>query len=185
MPMDQNANGQPGEATDVYDAMFHIGDAVGPRVVAHTPNDYMAEPVPTVDVTFNEVVNPATFTTDQVVMIGPEGAVSVLGVSVVAGTDGRTYRIAIPQQKTGGQYTLTIGPNVRDVFGNAMDQDHDDSNGSVTDVYVGTFGLLAVVSLAYPDDAPMIGLAADAGPCAGNVTIKGRVVHQLVTYLRE
>jgi len=178
--MDQDADGTPGEAVaDRFTGSFVVADIHGPQVVAHSPNDWMPEPVDAIDVTFNEPVDAASFTPAKVALTGPEGAVAILDVQPVAGTGGLTFRLTVPSQTAAGQYTLTIGPDVRDVHGNAMDQDADDVNGTPTDAYAGTFGLLYGVSVAYGPGptTEQVPLDPDPADYQANVAVKGRVVY--------
>jgi hypothetical protein len=80
-------------------------------------------------VTFNEDINPATFTTADVRIVTPSGTL-LSGKSVVAvsGTFNRQFRVNIPSLES-GNYTLRIGPNISDFAGNIMDQNGDGISG--------------------------------------------------------
>lgn len=144
-PMDQNFNGVTGENPgDVYTTTFVVH---GPRIIASTPSGSAradAGPVSSVRVTFNTSMDPATFTPAQVRMTGPTGAVIPVTVAPVDGTDNTQFDISFAPQSASGRYTLTIGPNVRDPFGNPMDQDDDlIPDGGAGDQYVATFAIVA------------------------------------------
>src|SRR5262249_60075440 len=42
------------------------------------------------------------------------------------------YEVVFPAQTTAGNYSLTVGPDIRDRAGNPMDQDGDGINGEPT-----------------------------------------------------
>jgi hypothetical protein len=129
--MDQNRNGIPGEDPgDVYDASFTI-DMTPPAITAQTPSGEVHAAVDHIDVTFSEPINVATFTAADVVLTGPGGAIAV-GAPV--NQNGNVWRISFAAQSAVGEYTLTVGPDIEDVAGNAMAQP-----------YVGGF------SIALPD----------------------------------
>jgi hypothetical protein len=123
--MDQNFNGVTGENPgDKYVAPFVLH---GPRVIATTPSADLRTttgPFSSIRVTFNEPINPATFTLNQVVLTGPTGAViPVTGVAVALGSFNTDFDISFAPQTTLVNYSLVVGPNVLDTFGNPMDQD--------------------------------------------------------------
>ncbi len=113
---------------------------LGPiRIVSHEPNSAAPRPVNYVDVTFNGVVDGATFTSADVVMTGPLGLVGVHEPGLL---EGNTWRIPFPPQLVLGTYHVLIGPNIRSVAGRGMDQDNDDRVGEpVDDVYDASFSL--------------------------------------------
>ncbi len=109
-----------------------------------------------VDVTFNEALG--RFVAGDVSLVGPNGAVAVGNPALVSGT---TYRIPFVRQAASGGYTLTVGPGVLDLAGNALDQDADGVPGeAVQDTFTTTF------SLALADLVPQ-NLSAPATAVAG------------------
>ena len=93
-----------------------------------------------VQVTFNEEINPATFTPSQVTLTGPGGAISGITVTAVAGSNDHNFLISFPSQTAGGTYTLKVGPNIQDWYGNAMDQNRHGVNGAAGGAFVETIG---------------------------------------------
>jgi subtilisin family serine protease len=90
-------------------------------------------------VTFNEAINPSTFTAADVRLTGPSGAtIALSGVSVVANTGNRTFDITFANQTTGGTYRVAIGPDIRDLAGNLMDQNRNGIRGESGDVFIAT-----------------------------------------------
>jgi subtilisin family serine protease/disulfide oxidoreductase YuzD/DNA-binding cell septation regulator SpoVG/subtilisin-like proprotein convertase family protein len=108
-------------------------DTDGPRVVATDPATAVGGVVTRVRVSFNEPVDPATFTTADILgFTGPNGAITVTGVAPVAGSFNRVYEVTFAPQITRGNYQLVLGPNLADNAGNLMDQDGDGVLGETT-----------------------------------------------------
>jgi hypothetical protein len=104
----------------------------GPLILSATPTEVRNAVFDHVDVTFNEAIDPATFTAAEVSLQGPDGSVAVTGVSTLSP---ETFRITFPALATRGIYQATIGPNVADLSGNRMDQDQDGPGGAPDDVF--------------------------------------------------
>src|SRR5262249_37392506 len=71
----------------------------------------------------------------------------VYDVSPVPDDPSDTYWITFNYQGRVGTYTVTIGPDIRDIIGNLMDQDGDGINGEAEDAFVGTFTITAAADL--------------------------------------
>ena len=140
--MDQNVNGIPGETPDDQYAGTFVVSA--PRVTGHTPTGQTAGLISSVRVTFDRPMDASTFTTDDVVSFtGPGGAITVTGVTPVSGSTTQ-FDITFAGQTQAGNYSLTFGPDVRDTFGNPMDQNGDGTPGQVPgDRYTATFTIIA------------------------------------------
>src|SRR5262249_30991205 len=120
--MDQNANFKEGETPDdQFTVQFGL---LGPKITASTPSGNNNAPgqVKSVRVTFNESMNPATFDASQVSFFGPPGRIPVTGVTPVTGTNNTQFDISFSTLNVTGPYYMVIGPNVKDMAGNAMDQ---------------------------------------------------------------
>lgn len=114
-------------------------DTRGPRVTASTPSS-SANPVSSLTVTFNEAVDPATFTVDDLVSFsGPNGDIAIdpatFSVQVVDGSSDKKFTITFPEQAAEGTYTLVFGPDIFDkaTVPNAMNQNNDAENGEDPD----------------------------------------------------
>jgi hypothetical protein len=83
-------------------------------------------PVTGIRVTFNEPINPATFTTYDVTVIASGGnPVSLAGNPIDSG-DHITFTIPFAAaQPSLGAYSILVGPNLTDEAGNRMDQDQN------------------------------------------------------------
>ena len=145
VPMDQNANGIPGEAgVDSFAAPQSssgipfttpfVRDTLplivpGPRVVSTQVvnatgslglehNLVLNGTVGAFDVTFDRDMDPSTFTKDDVLRIeGPEGVVDPASYTVTS-IDARTFRIGFALEQLSGTYQLTIGSDIRSAVGN-------------------------------------------------------------------
>ncbi len=110
--------------------------SAGPMVLSSTPSGTFDNQVSQIDVTFNKAIVPASFTTSQASLTGPNGAVAITGVLALSPT---TIQISFATQSAPGSYTLSVGPAITDLNGNEMDQDGDDTNGQSDDTYTSTF----------------------------------------------
>jgi extracellular elastinolytic metalloproteinase len=119
----------------------------GARVTAQSPVGSTSPPVDHVDLTFNEAVDPASFSVaaDVASFTAPDGTDLKSAVTGFSFSGGNTVlRINFPAQSALGTYTLTVGPQILDATGKAMDQDQDGTVGEATeDQYAGSFLLAA------------------------------------------
>ena len=120
--------------------------STGPEIESADPAAEVINELTHIDVTFSEIIAPASFTLDDVTLTGPGGAVTV---SSLQPTGDRSFRLTFPRQTLQGDYVLQIGPNVTDLVGNPMNQDGDGINGEAYvdetdpgDVFVHTVGLV-------------------------------------------
>ena len=117
-------------------------DATGPRVVSAVANDSAS--ASSVRLTFSEAINSASFDAADIGgFSGPTGSITVLGVSPVAGSAGTQFDVLFPSQTTPGNYSYSVGPQILDAAGNAMDQNGDGTAGQASDIYQGAFTLTA------------------------------------------
>jgi hypothetical protein len=139
--LDTNDDGIPGEyPADQYVGHFTIQ---GPKIIANTPTANVYAPFGSLRVTFNEPMNPATFTPAQVFFFsGPRGPVAVTAVAPVAGSNNTQFDLQFPAQTVTGVYQMLIGPNIRDMAGHQMDQDGNFVEGEIPgDLYYLRFGI--------------------------------------------
>jgi methionine-rich copper-binding protein CopC len=116
--MDQDGDGGVvGDVDDSFSGRFTI---VGPSVSATTLSGRLADQVSDGEVDFNTPIAPASFSADQFVLRRPGGqTVNVTGITALDGTNMR-FDVTFDTQTVLGAYTLTIGPNITDAFGNPM-----------------------------------------------------------------
>jgi subtilisin family serine protease len=126
----------------IVNAAAAVANTDGAHVVSATPNSTpnSATALSSVLVTFNEEINPATFTPAQVTLTGPAGAISGVSVSPVAGSNDHQFLISFPPQSVAAPCTLSVGPSIKDWYGNAMDQNQNGTNGEASDAFTATFG---------------------------------------------
>ncbi|MFW5833807.1 MAG: CARDB domain-containing protein, partial [Pseudomonadota bacterium] len=78
-------------------------------------------------------------------MLGPDGVVAVQSIQALSDVD---FRLVFAALISAGDYTLTVGPEINDLAGNAMNQDRNDVNGEATDAFT--------VDFAVDDAAPTV-----------------------------
>src|SRR5262249_12156334 len=81
-------------------------------------------------VTFDQPVDPATFTAADVRFTGPGGAIAVGNPVAANPADPRVFVIPVPLQTRVGAYTVSIGPHIATrggVWGAGLEMDQDQS----------------------------------------------------------
>jgi hypothetical protein len=122
----------------VFDGGF-IANFGGPSITNMSPSVAVTPVVSSVDISFNMPIQATSFTTADVQLSGPAGAITPTGVALVSDT---TWRISFPAQTADGTYTVSVGPNINELAGNflGMDQNGDGRSGDGTnDTFTGTF----------------------------------------------
>jgi hypothetical protein len=141
LPLDQNANGVPGEPEDMYSFTLTV-DLTPPRITNHTSAD-LAGTVSQTDIWVSEKLDRTSLTSADIVVSRPDSQIAaVTGIEEVGFN---RFRITFTPQTLVGTYHVRIGPDVRDLAGNRLDQDRDGSPGEpVDDVYDAWFNLVPV-----------------------------------------
>ncbi len=124
----------------IVNAAAAVANTDGPYVVSSTPSGATSggSGFSSIQLTFNEEINPATFTPSQVSLAGPGGSVSGISVAAVAGSNDHTFDITFPNLTAAGAYNLTVGPDIQDWYGNEMNQNRNGANGETSDAYAET-----------------------------------------------
>jgi hypothetical protein len=139
--MNQNMNSVPGEAGvaplgDGFSGTFAIEGlqvisavALGETVASPFPVIVTPPGLTQITVTFNRGVAANSFTAAQATLQLPNGA-KLTPSSIVDATLGTTNKhdvwiLTFPAQTTAGNYTLTLGPGIKDLSGTAMDQNQN------------------------------------------------------------
>ncbi len=124
----------------IVNAAAAVANTDGPYVVSATPDGSVnaASGLSSVQLDFNEEINPATFTPSQITITGPGGTVTGVTVTPVSGSNDHEFTIAFPAQSAAGSYTLKVGPDVQDWYGNDMNQNRNGVNGEAADAFVET-----------------------------------------------
>lgn len=126
---------------DTYQALASAArDSTGPRVVSAEPNT--GGPAWRVRVTFSEAIDPASFTSaDVTAFVGPQGPLAASGVQAVAGTNNTQFDVTFAPQSAPGSYRFVLGPDIRDMAGNPMDQNANGLVGEPADTYTVSFSV--------------------------------------------
>ncbi len=131
----------------VVNAGAAVANTDGPYVVSASPDGSINRPgsLATVQLTFNEEINPATFTAAQVTLSGPGGVIPTSEVSVnpVSTTNDHEFQVSFPAQTAAGTYTLRVGSDIQDWYGNDMNQNRNGINGEISDAFTETIRLTA------------------------------------------
>jgi hypothetical protein len=100
----------------------------GPLITKITPTEVETPTFDHVDLTFNEAIDPTSFTTADVSLAGPPGAGSptVTGVTELSST---VYRVSFGTLTVRGTYQIAVGPNISDPSGHLMDQNQNGTGG--------------------------------------------------------
>ena len=111
--------------------MFDSTTPSGPRVIEA---QWYGEAPFTLDrlrVTFDKAIDVSTFTSEDIVSFtGPNGNISTsYTITSVSGTGNKVFDIRFGVQSSPGTYRLTLGPNIVDSDGNAMNQNGNGVNG--------------------------------------------------------
>ena len=130
------------------------GSTDGPHVVSAIPNATGARPVSSVRLTFSAAIDPSTFTPADVRnFTGPHGAIRVTAVRPVAGSGGKQFDVTFLAQSAPGNYQFEIGPDIRDLAGNLLDQNGNSVNGeNPADTFTAHFTIAR--GATFTDSAP-------------------------------
>ena len=66
-----------------------------------------------------------------------------MNVTPVDGSNDHEFQISFPAQTAAGAYTLTVGPDIQDWYGNEMNQNRNGTNGEASDAFTETVRLTA------------------------------------------
>ncbi|WP_165235209.1 Ig-like domain-containing protein, partial [Aquisphaera insulae] len=140
-PLDQDGDNTNGEADDLaHDAFTLVADTTPPQVVSLSPTGLLNRAVSAIRVRFSEAILTSSFTAADVTLDGPPNAVDHASI-VVTPFDATTFDITFTPLTADGSYTVSIGPDITDLSGNAL-----------TAAYAGSFTIdrtgAAVVGMA-------------------------------------
>jgi serine protease len=127
-------------------------DSNGPRIVATDPSNVAAGTIDHVRLRFSETIAPASISLDDILgFSGPDGPIEILSVVPVVASD-RQFDVTFAPQSTLGEYSLSVGSNISDLFGNLLDQDRDGTGGEdPEDYFTTTFEIADNVDLNSTD----------------------------------
>ncbi len=137
----------------VVNAGAAVANTAGPYVVSPTSGGTITSGTgfASLQLTFNEEINPATFTPDQVTLSGPGGVIPTneVTVTVVSGSNDHEFQISFPAQNATGNYNLAVGPDIQDWYGNDMNQNRNGSNGESTDSFTATIQVQSTAAQSF------------------------------------
>lgn len=146
----------------------------GPFVKSVSPGVPGSAGLSSVTVTFNEPVDPRSFTLAQVKKLtGPDGNIPVLAINSLDTTNDKVYQIVFPSQLKDGVYTITLSSQIQDFQSNLLDQNRNGVGGEpVADQFtvqfvVNSTDVGSYVSGAYND---LLKRASDTSGFIANIT---------------
>ncbi len=144
-----------GIGSSAFTGSYRI-DRSGPQVLSHTRDAINPARLSVINFEFNEALDPTSVSIDAIgSFTSPGGADLRATISSVGIFFDRFVQVRFAEQSEAGTYRMTIGPNVRDLLGNRMDQDADGIDGEAEDVYTATASVfsadLVVESISAPD----------------------------------
>jgi len=93
---------------------------VGPSVQSTDLSGRLADQVDHGQIVFNTPINPDSFTFDQFILTAPDGSTVNVNSIMPADNTNRVFNVTFDLQTRLGNYTLVVGPNIADAFGNPM-----------------------------------------------------------------
>ncbi|MHB0961158.1 MAG: S8 family serine peptidase [Pirellulaceae bacterium] len=112
-------------------------DRLGPQVVKVSPVGAIFGGTDRITLTFNEAIDGASFTADDVSLLDPAGSAIPLSVTQLSDV---TFQVTFAMLGEPGQYQLRVGPEISDLAGNLLDQDTDGTGGELPeDQYATSF----------------------------------------------
>lgn len=138
--LDTDGDGTRGETIqDRYAATWTI---LPPRVVDHSPADYVAVTADHVSFTFDREMDQSSFSLSDIVSFrGPNGAIPITGFTW---TNSRTLQVNFAPQTTLGYYEMVLGSNIASLGGDLLDQNSNHVGGEAGDTYSAGFTLAQV-----------------------------------------
>ena len=107
-PLDQNANGIPGEGLDDVYTFTLILDTVPPRITQHAPLGDVAGTITNVDLWFSEVIDKTTFTAADVAMTNPTNG--IINVTSITNFGLNRYRVRFAPQRWWANIMSSLAP---------------------------------------------------------------------------
>ncbi len=125
-----SALGGAGASPGSSGSIFSSTNFLIPQVISSMPTGIVNSTVSSVDISFNTPVNPYTVSPVNVGVITPAGPLNSGSLSTTSLSPSR-FRISFPSQSAQGTYLVTVGPQIQNLYGQAMSQ-----------VYTGAFSIV-------------------------------------------
>jgi hypothetical protein len=110
------------------------------QVLSNSPSGIVSNGVTSVLLYFNDAPNPNSFPASAVSLMTPNGPLPSNSITILM-SNSASYYVIFPLQTAVGNYTLTVGPNINDLYGQPMGQAYTGSftislpviQGTITD----------------------------------------------------
>ena len=112
-------SGSPNTTGPGQTGTIHLAAPLAPKVIAQSPGGPINRFLSYVDLTFDQAIDPATFTTDDILLTTPAGPLPASQITLT-GDGGVTWRIGFPAQFADGDYSLSVGQHLANLFGQEM-----------------------------------------------------------------
>jgi len=122
-------------------------DTFGPRGLSAIPTGDSSNRIDFLEVTFDSQLDGSTFTPTDVSITGSFNP-TISGIQLVSGN---IWRVNFASPLPADDYSIAIGPDVRDLAGNPMNQDRDVTNGETADDILITQLTVTLPDLAVTD----------------------------------
>ncbi|AZZ92957.1 hypothetical protein EUZ85_20375 [Hahella sp. KA22] len=122
----------PGQDGSVYTEQKHINT----YVTGLSVTEYVADKVQEITLSFVNEIDPASFSIDDILLVGDSSSVSITALEQI---DGVQYRIRFSAPLEDGTYRLTVGPDIKTKDGLGMDQNHNGAPNEADDAFVASF----------------------------------------------
>jgi len=123
-----SASGGPGFSSGATGSVYGATFGGNLLVVAQTPVGVVSNAVSQVILSFNSPVDPESFSAQDVQLTTPNGPMPSTNMTV-SPFNSTTYQVSFAQQTAVGDYFITVGPSIQDLFGFGMSQAY---NGAFT-----------------------------------------------------
>ncbi len=138
-------------------------DRTGPQVLGHSPSPESGVPLEAITFHFDEPIDPATVSLNDVRQFTDGGALNILSAAKYVTVDGAdvTVHLVLTDPVAPGAYSMTFGSQLADLAGNVMDQNGDGVGGQSTDRYTAAIDVhgpnLIAESIELGDTSPHFG----------------------------
>ncbi len=112
-------SGSPNTTGPGQNGTIHLAAPLAPRIIAQSPGGPINRFLSYVDLTFDQAIDPATFTADDILLTTPAGPLPASQITLT-GDGGMTWRIGFPAQFADGDYSLSVSQHLANLFGQEM-----------------------------------------------------------------
>jgi len=147
---------------------YYASDIAALQVVSATPAGVITPPISSATITFSTPLNPYSLAGTVITLAGPGGlALSNLTAGALSPY---SLRIDFATQTAEGDYTLTVGPQLQDLYGHAMSQAYTNTFTAVWATIQGT------ITDTNGQPVPGVVVQSDGGGAAATTDTNGSYV---------